>query len=299
MLNSFGYSVSRRGTGAVTLRARGAGVLELDHIRSEIPSIFAEEKHTSRSEKFTFIPTSDVLQGLMREGFVPVEVSQGGSRIEGKAAFTKHSIRLRLAQNAPAIVGKGDALYPEIMLFNAHDGTSSYKLTPAAYRVLCANGLVSSQSLGEQKVPHKGEVVREVIEGAFRVVERLPQVIDTAKAWGGVNLSRDEQMLFAETAAALRWEPEEVDGQRVRSAPVSADQLLSVRRIDDAGSDLWRTFNRVQEAMIKGGDRYVQRDEQGRRKARRTVRPVNGVDDNRRINQALWALTEGMAALKA
>ena len=97
-LNSQRPTFRRSGSGAAMIRARGAEALTLDEIRARIPSIFAETKHESRSEKFTYIPTNLILEGLMREGFVPVEASQGGSRTEGKSDFTKHAVRLRLVR---------------------------------------------------------------------------------------------------------------------------------------------------------------------------------------------------------
>jgi len=45
--------------------------------------------------RYTYIPTIEVMRGLRREGFEPFMVAQGQSRIEGKADFTKHMIRLR------------------------------------------------------------------------------------------------------------------------------------------------------------------------------------------------------------
>lgn len=65
-----------------------------DQMRHAAPSIFATGKHASRSARYTYIPTIDVLRGLRREGFEPFMVAQSQSRIEGKAEFTKHMIRL-------------------------------------------------------------------------------------------------------------------------------------------------------------------------------------------------------------
>jgi len=36
------------------------------------------------------------MRGLQREGFQPFMVAQGASRVEGKADFTKHLIRLAM-----------------------------------------------------------------------------------------------------------------------------------------------------------------------------------------------------------
>ncbi|MFC7694576.1 hypothetical protein ACFQY5_38540 [Paeniroseomonas aquatica] len=35
------------------------------------PSAFATEAHSSRSSRYAYIPTADVIAGLRREGFAP------------------------------------------------------------------------------------------------------------------------------------------------------------------------------------------------------------------------------------
>ena len=74
---------------------RTDSALSEDQMRAAAPSVFAEGKHASRSERYTYIPTIDVLRGLRKEGFEAFMVAQGQSRIEGKAEFTKHMIRMR------------------------------------------------------------------------------------------------------------------------------------------------------------------------------------------------------------
>src|SRR3954469_20340866 len=76
-----------------------------DQMRRVAPSIFAAGKHDSRSERYTYIPTIDVLRGLRglrKQGFEPFMVAQGRTRVEGRAEYTKHMIRLRHAGQASA-----------------------------------------------------------------------------------------------------------------------------------------------------------------------------------------------------
>ena len=68
--------------------------LSEDQMRATAPSIFAAGKHASRSERYTYIPTIDVLRGLREEGFEPFMVAQSQSRIEGETEFTKWYGRL-------------------------------------------------------------------------------------------------------------------------------------------------------------------------------------------------------------
>ena len=75
--------------------ARNTRVMRGDHplnegqMRAAAPSIFAERKHASRSERYTYIPTIDVLRGLRKEGFEPFMVAQGASRVEGLAGHQR------------------------------------------------------------------------------------------------------------------------------------------------------------------------------------------------------------------
>lgn len=79
-----------------------------------------------------------------------------------------------------------------------------------------------------------------------------------------------------------------------KPAPITEDQLLTARRFDDRPNDIWTTLSRVQENMIKGG--LQGRSQSGRRTM---TRAVTGIDENVKINRALWVLAEEMRKLKA
>jgi hypothetical protein len=117
-----------------TFVVRSEHPLAEDQMRQAAPSIFAEGKHASRSERYTYIPTIEVLRGLRKEGFEPFMVAQSKSRIEGKTDFTKHMIRMR---HAGQVSTKPEA--NEIILINSHDGASSYQMLAGVFR-LCPAG---------------------------------------------------------------------------------------------------------------------------------------------------------------
>ena len=70
-------------------------------------------------------------------------------------------------------------------------------------------------------------------------------------------------------------------------------QLLQPRRLDDDRPDLWSTFNRVQENLVQGG--LSARTANGRRNC---TRAIQGIDQNVKINRALWILADEMKRLK-
>ena len=78
-----------------------------------VPGIFGEDRHTSRSERYTYIPTITVLESLQREGFQPFFACQTRVRDPGRRGYTKHMLRLRRAGEI-----NGEHV-PEIILIRA------------------------------------------------------------------------------------------------------------------------------------------------------------------------------------
>ena len=265
---------------------RGDAPLSEDQMRGAAPSVFAEGKHASRSERYTYIPTIDVLRGLRKEGFEPFMVAQGQSRVEGKAEFTKHMIRMR---HAGQVQTRPEA--NEIILINSHDGASSYQMLAGMFRFVCCNGLVVGKVVEDIRIPHKGNIQGEVIEGAFRVLEDFEAVDASAEGMKMLTLKPEEEGAFATAALALRF------GERTEDQPpppITADQLIEARRPEDLGHSLWTTFQRVQENVMRGGQ--PGRSAHGRRMQ---TRPVGSIDRGVSLNRALWVLAEEMRKLKA
>ena len=239
-----------RSNGAVNFTSR-TGSIEPERLRQIAPSVFAEGAHGSRSAAYKYIPTSEILAGLAREGFRPYAVMQGGSREEEKRGFTKHLLRLR-HDSQPLQVG---GTHNEIVLLNSHDGTSSYRLMAGVFRLICGNGMVVAQNLIDDiRIPHKGNIEGQVIEGCISILDRLPEVSESVNEMAALRLTPGEQQAFARAALVAKYDDAD------KPAPVTADQVLTLRRHEDAAPTMWNTLNAVQENLIRGGLRYNQRN---------------------------------------
>ena len=261
---------------------RSESPLSDEQIRMVAPSIFAQAPHGSCSDRYCYIPTATVLQELRGEGFQPFMVCQTRVRHDDRREFTKHMLRLR---HASQINGREAN---EIILLNSHDGTSSYQMLAGMFRFVCQNGLVCGDTVAEVRVPHKGDVAAQVIDGAYTVLEGFGQAQESREAMQAITLDGGESDVFARAALALKYDDPD------KPAPVTESQVLAPRRVDDDRRDLWSVFNRAQENLIKGGLRA--RAANGRRQQ---TRPVQGIDQNLRLNRALWLLADGMRQLKA
>ena len=118
---------------------------------------------------------------------------------------------------------------PEIILLNSHDGSSSYKMIPGMFRQVCSNGLVAWKDFGEIRVPHKGDIVGQVIEGAYTVLKTFDAVDENIDLMKSIQLTLPEQRLFGATALELKY-----DG---KPAPITPEQIINPRRVLDRGQD--------------------------------------------------------------
>ena len=260
---------------------RGRNPLTENQLRILAPSIFATEAHHSRSERFSPIPTWNIVQALGREGFVPYRAGQSTTRQPDRTDFTKHLVRFRREDREDLRV---DGNIFEIVLVNGNDGSSAYKLDAGVFRIACLNGLVvKSQDAGSVRVRHTGNVIDNVIEGTYQVLDQAERTLTAAQDWRHKAISRDAQLAFAEEAHTIRFGEE-------GGAAIQPRQLLIARRPGDEGNDLWSAFNRIQENTIRGGlSGYVRNAETGRRR-HTTTREVRGIDQDQKVNKALWGI---------
>jgi hypothetical protein len=230
-----------------------ATALSNEQLMKYAPSVFATEASSETSDKYTFIPTSNIVEALRKEGFVPVKAQQSNVRTEDGKMFAKHSLRFRMDSILNGL-SVGDEV-PELVLVNSHNRSSGFQLSAGMYRLVCSNGMtVKSSNFGDISVRHSGNIIDNVIEGSARIIEEMPKIVDAVHQYKSLILSPEHQQIFAEAALQLRYP---FDDEGKSTSPIQSSQLLQVRRTADAGNDLWKTFNRVQENFIRGGMRGV------------------------------------------
>jgi hypothetical protein len=257
--------------------------LSQDQIKHFAPSVFATQAHNRVTQRYQFISTLDMIGALEREGWLAVHAEESRVRIADREGFSKHLLRFRRFDQALPLVGDS---FPEVVIVNSHDGSCSYQIHAGLFRLVCSNGMIiANADMGQVRRRHTGEALGEIIEGTYEIVEALPTIAGQVNTFQQIDLKPAEQQAFAESALSLRWD----DGK----ALITPTQLLQARRLEDRSNDLWTTYQRVQENMLKGGQRGA--NSTGRRT---TTRAVKSVDGNVKINKALWLLTERMAELK-
>jgi len=127
--------------------------------------------------------------------------------------------------------------------------------------------------------------VDEVVTGALKLSEEFEHLGRQVERMEQRHLAQDEQVRFAEQALALRF-------PGPAQAGMQPSQLLTCRRVEDSGDDLWRVLNRCQEALLGGG--LSRRTVSGRLTRMCRIRSIAA---DVRLNSQLWDLaTEVLTA---
>ena len=261
---------------------------KMEHVA---PSIFSESAKGKLTQRYNFIPTITVVNELEKSGWLPVKATECLVRDEKNQGYQKHMIRFRNFDE-----GMGEKLevgdcFMEMVLTNSHDGLSSFIFNLGLFRLACSNGMVVSESCFDSaRIRHNSYNATRVLDICNDVATNAPRLLENVQKMDAIELTPDEQGVFASAARTVRF----------GESDVSTEAILHPRRYSDTGNSLWKTFNRVQENLEKGGIQYWKKRDDGIMSfpRRSKTREVKGIDSGMRLNQALWQLAEEMAKLK-
>ena len=260
--------------------------LNLNQIGQVCPSALTQKPSNHLSQIYRFIPTTEVMDILGEQGWNPTQAVQTRTRKghESKSPYKKHMIRFRNDSNLNISREIGDT-HPEILLTNSHDGTSSFKFHVGLFRLVCSNGLViADQTFDEFRVMHKGFQKEDIIKVVQMATEKIPMVVGRVQDMMGKELTYSQQYDFAKRVADVRWGEDKM---------IDLNQMLKIRRQEDAGNDLWSVFNRVQENLLQGGILTTTPKDNGKLRRSRS-RAIRSIDQNLEVNKMLWTLSESV-----
>lgn len=246
--------------------------MSMQGLERRAPAVFAGHRFEKTSPNYVFISTRDLVDALMQAGFAPTEAQQRLSR-GSRFGYAKHMIRFRHESESVRIV---DCM-PEVILINAHDSSSSFQLRGGLYRFVCCNGLiVSLAEFGVIRIPHRGNVLANVVDGAAQITKQFAGIGQTIERMARTELAEEERMAFARRALELRYRSQE-------RFPFDARELLAPRRAEDLGHNLWTVYNKVQENIMQGG--ITGRSATGRKTQ---SRKIGAIPECVRLNVELW-----------
>ena len=251
--------------------------LTKEEIKEKAKSIFATGGGENTSERYSHIPTYQIVEDMKVLGWEVVDVKEVKAR--KNVGFQKHLVVFR--NNDIVIDGKdGDTVFPQILLTNSSDGKNAFTFRCSLFRLICENGLVVADAdFADMKIRHYGykfEALKATITG---IIEQLPLTIDSMNKFKQIELNEEQILSFAKQALTVRFGVEEVN-----RITVDWNEFIKPTRRADEGNDLWSVFNVVQEKVLEGDFNYVAGN-----KARK-ARKIKNFQQDVKLNEGLWEL---------
>lgn len=277
------FSTAQQLINTVNQKIENRESLNMDELKMICPEIATPEINPALRQKlgitdrYVHVPTEKVIEDIIELGWTPINAYRVNSR--GKRTGTgRHMVKFINYD----FMKPDSTEYPELLLTNSHDGTTSFTLDVGIFRLVCSNGMVvKSQDFGSMKVRHYGYDF-ETIKGAVNeLVTQIPDYLKQVEDMKQQQLKESQMMEFARKAAMLRFTNVTEDAiEKV----VDLDDFLETTRKEDEGNGLWEVFNRIQEKVVNGKFNYAFD------KKERKARPVKGFKQQVKLNQNLWEL---------
>ena len=246
-------------------------MISLNSLKEIAPSVFATEPSPKMSDKYTFVPTMEILQNFEQEGW-----NIASARQMGQGMFAQHEVRLRNG----AFANVGDSLI-EAVIRNSHNGLSSFSVSAGLFRLVCSNGLTVPTSIAEAiSVKHIKVDMGTVRQITDDFAERLPIIQRSVGKMENTFLNEEKLVDFVNKSAMIRWEKGSVP-------KLDIEAFLNPEREGDVGNSVWKTFNVIQEKFVRGGMKY-----QSKRGRTVSMKELKSFQNINKINTNLWELAE-------
>ena len=258
-------------------------MMTTEQLQVETPAVFAEGPVHEVSKKYTFIPTTQLIADFEKLGWHVERARQQKSK---KRFFTKHMLVLRSPQ-FPSING----FFPELIMVNSHDRTSSFSFQIGLFRLICSNGLVVADKIFESfRVRHIHYEFNDLEALTNIMVENMPKVIKWITRMQAATLTNEQQREFAVKAIAARFkeyvdDEGDINAEAIYNA-IDVDEFLQAQREEDDNPSVWAVYNRVQEKLMKGGFYRVGTKDEKKKRTRGITNIKLDVD----MNKSLWQL---------
>ncbi len=259
--------------------------LTKDQINSQAPLVFAKAPtNPNVTDKYLFVNTETIVDDLAKLNWFPVEVAQRKSRKAEGTIFSKHMVAF---QNPDIKItsGDGDDAYPRILLTNSHDGMQSFRFSVGIFRLVCSNGLVvADEQFSEFRIKHKGYTFGELRNVVKQAVNDLPKRVEVMNDMKNRILTQEEKNKLALDAMLIRAGVDnlEYDAETI-------EDILEPKRAADAGDDLWRVFNVVQEKITQGDFHAALTGAKVRK-----VRKIKSFEKDMKVNKELFKLATAL-----
>jgi hypothetical protein len=234
-----------------------------------------DAKLPSLSEKYKLVKTSELIAKLETKGFKLESFIANKVKKKERQGFQKH--RAVFSHDTLLKSDHSDG-YPQLLLTNSHDGTSAVVLQLGFFRLVCSNGLIAGKMIGEPiALRHSGKYLYDELDKAVeKIAAQIITLNDSITKMKNKVMSVGEIIELQEKTLETRL----LDGEKLITS------TFKINREEDTKLDLFTVMNVIQENLIRGG--AVLTVERENKTKQKTLRAVNSIHTQTKINTAVW-----------
>ena len=254
--------------------------LSIEEVKQNAPQAFATAPKPGVSSKYSFLPTSRIIEDMDRLGWKVNQAKSNRSRSSAAAEFGNHIVKFFHPDVYMRDLEGNIEAYVNIVVMNNHMGTGSFKFEMGIFRLVCENGLIiKDKDFGGFNMRHSGYSFEQLQETLNTAMIQLPEVIVKINTYNQIIMSKEAQKAFAQQAFALR------SYQDRQLTEIELEEFLAPRRKQDEGDSLWVVLNRIQESVLKGGYSITNKKDKLRR-----AKSIKNIQQDIKLNQQVWEL---------
>lgn len=258
--------------------------LSRQKLKNMVPAAFQKAPHQKMSDKYQFISTEKIISLLEKAGFKPFRANQINYRKENDfEGYQFHKISF---YHPEMIIfntkGQIEEMF-ELSIANSHNGFSKFTLFGSFFRLACENGMLClTNDLGHLVTRHMGDGLemetKKLVETLTNEFQKMTKNVKKMKT---KQLTSEKRIELAKKMAEARA------FKQKGKFDYDVEKLLTPLRPADKGNSLWKTYNVIQEKLIKGFDfanGAVEVDDD--KKTPRKLRAVNNFHSQMDLNKA-------------
>jgi hypothetical protein len=228
------------------------------------------------SDRYVMTDTNQVITNMADLGY-HVAGARGPKFRTQHGSYGYHLVDFRLKAHLKA----KDTESPRLVFINSYNGVARARVAAGVFRWICSNGLIAGDTIAEERVTHIGDAAKDLIDRVSKIAAESEKVLERIGQMKSINLTKSESLEFTRRAVGLAYEKPDASAAPMFNLP---------RRAEDLSLDLWTTFNRVQENLVRGGVPVI-----GATGQMRLSSPVKNVQRDVKLNRSLWDLMESFS----
>lgn len=282
------------GTQDLIFSAQNVKPLDAFDVWQSIPAFTTDTPDPRRSDRYGMMSTLEAFGIIQDYGWNPVTARQVQPRKAHSALYGKHLIAFQHDNYADAEEGK-----PTILLYNSHDGTSSFRFMVGFYRFVCSNGIIAGSGF-DYRLRHSKANANTFAGMLEETISRVPIMLDRIAAMQATPVDTDQVVYFSEKSLDTRWESYYNAVAKKDKAPLRgsywtynlANDIVKPKRIADVDDTAWNVFNRVQECIVQGKTSVLSYTDKRPEGYFRKARGITSVAATVSVNQKIWDLAQ-------